>query len=137
MPLSAAHDALTVVVPSLTPVILPLSTVAILSSSLVHVIFGFLTVEPLEVAVALIVAVPFFLMLYSVASKARLPDPLTIILTVSSELPYFAVTVASPADFAVTLPSESTDATVGLSMLHVTPSALAASPVSPLPSITL
>ena len=120
MPLSAVQDALTVVVPSLTPVILPPSTVAIFSSSLVHVISGFFTVELFEVAVALIVAVPAFLMLYSVASKARLPDPFTMILTVSVVLglAQVPVTVASPADFAVTLPSESTVATVGLSILH-------------------
>ena len=84
-----------------------------------------------KVAVALIVAVPFFLMLYSAASKARLPDPLTMTLTVSSVLPYDAVMVASPAALAVTLPSESTTATVGLSVLQETPAVSAASPVSP------
>ena len=139
MPLSAVQDALTVVVPSLTPMILPPLTVAISSSSLVHVISGFFTVVPLEVAVVLIVAVPVFLMLYSEASKARLPDPLTIILTVSFvlELSHSAVTVASPADLAVTIPSESTVATVGLSILQKINPAVAASPVSPLPSINL
>ena len=129
--MAAVQDALTVVVPSLTPVILPPFTVAILSSSTDHVISGFLTVESLDFAVALIVAVPFFLMLYSAASKARLPDPLTMTLTVSSELPYDAVMVASPAALAVTLPSESTTATVGLSVLQETPAVSTASPVSP------
>ena len=53
------------------------------------------------------------------------------------ELSHSAVTVASPADLAITIPSESTVATVGLSILQKINPAVAASPVSPLPSINL
>ena len=70
-------------------------------------------------------------MFYSAELKARLPVPLTMTLTVSSEFPYDAVMVASPAALAVTLPSESTSATVCLSVLQETPAVSTASPVSP------
>ena len=83
------------------------------------------------------VSVPSFLILDSTLSKARLPAPLTIIFTVSLFTllsPYCAVTVVSPAAFAFTTPSESTDATVGLSTVHVIGSVASPSPVA---SITL
>ena len=83
------------------------------------------------------VSVPPFLTLDSALSNPRLPAPLTIIFTVSLLVllsPYCAVTVASPAAFALTTPSESTDAIAGLSQDQEIISVGSASPVL---SITL
>ena len=108
-------------VPSLTAVTLPPSTAATSGLSLVHVTSLFVAPSGLTVAVrvALFPAFSSRLFLSSVTLSTATSAFATVTVQVAVLSPAFAVMVAVPSAFAVTVPP-STVAISGLSLVHVT-----------------